>query len=629
MNWKRAKISYLPLIILAIVSGVMTYYASQEFATRHGIGGNLIWAIFAGVLLLGGLFSVLSYFVKSKLPTIKDHPWIFGVSEALFFFGILTAGTMMRFGMVNSFEVNQLYEIATIKYQMPFPSGFHGAEELYLRCLRQLCFILGNTPYFCIRFHLLLTSVAVIPWYLGIRKMTGRIPAITFLGFYCLSPFMMTWSAHFTAEPLAFLALGVALWFISAFLKEGEKYWVICILAGIAAGIGCYFDAMGILLLCLGFFFYGKKTDGAKNVAPQEEGAFTEEEKKRLIRLTAFYACAVVGFLGCILAKSLLLGGSFGDVISGWSSQYSPVGLVDFELDGFMKSWFSGYLGVEVSLAVGALIITAIFSFFVTYEQPKTHPWSVLLVLAVLYMMLGFPTKAVEIPFDGSLFVIACLFVLAGIGVQTLLVPGMKKVEEEAKEEVKAEVKAEAKEVAKVEEKAEEKKEAEARDRAEEKEETKADFATVVEGKVEELKVEEIEIEEIKFEDLLKPEEDKKEKVVDVLKEEPKPEVEAKAEVNVKAETKVEASAESEAEVKADIQRTTENAREEKPQKKADKLSLKMRIKKIRDDQREIVKYAMEHPETLEGKNIIVRMLYERAFENVRRREDSEKVLRT
>ena len=210
MNWKRKKASYVFLVLFAVVNCIGTYFFSSEFCIGRGIQGSYKWVISLGVLLLGGLFSVLSFWATNKLNfKIKDYKILWYVLEAVAGIAILCFGISMRIARLPLENVGEIFEVVKMKYKTPFPNTYLGVEELYLRILHGFCYMYGNFTYFCIRFHLVLCVIAGIPWYFGIRKLAGRISAISFAAFYYLTPYFIEKSVTLTAEPLTFLFYGI------------------------------------------------------------------------------------------------------------------------------------------------------------------------------------------------------------------------------------------------------------------------------------------------------------------------------------------------------------------------------------------------------------------------------------
>ena len=436
MNWKQTKVSSTLWVLLTTITCIAGFYGVFGFCGNLEIQGIMIWVVYAGVLLLGGLFSVFAIRIKNKFfAQAKDRASLWMLLEILLFVAILTGGILLRIVNLNSFNVGNMYYVITMKYGETLPNSYLGAEDLYLRMLHGICFLLGNTPYFCIRFHLILTVLAGILWYFAVRKLSGRIPALTFSAFYFLSPFIIGNSLLLTAEPLIFLFYGIGLLIVGEYLNSVKNRIIIALVAGIVAGIAGYMDVFGFTLLFVAISVW--HLDGAQ----AREGI-----KKILAELGVFVGGACIGFFACVLIKALSIGARLGAVVEKWLALYSPRTFVWPGFLDYLWSCLAGFLASWTGVVLIVLLVFAIFGFLMKNKVEKISPWIGILVTTLLWIYLQTPPAisgiistdenliigtVIDVPFDGCLLLMGCFFVLAGIGVDSIFVPVFIKEEKQ------------------------------------------------------------------------------------------------------------------------------------------------------------------------------------------------------
>ena len=201
MSWKRTKLSYALWMILVVMTCVVGYYATFGFCVQFGLQGTVILGIYAGVLLFGGLFSVLAFRLKQKWNgKAGEGKILYLILEILFFLAIAGCGIFLRLKYLPNAQPGALYQLSTIRQGETVPDVFAGAEDVYVRILHLICFWFGNTPYFCIRFQLILNVLAGVTWFFAVRKLAGRLPALVFSGFYFLHQFVAYGAVVLSAE---------------------------------------------------------------------------------------------------------------------------------------------------------------------------------------------------------------------------------------------------------------------------------------------------------------------------------------------------------------------------------------------------------------------------------------------
>lgn len=429
MNWKLTKVSFVFWVLYLMIVAGFLWLCSAAFGKQIGIQGNIIWAFYAGVLLIGGLFSVGIWFARTKwIPQMKGNPVVLGTLELIAFVSLLIGGILLRLQSLPAAQGGLLYELAEMKYQTPLAETSHMAENLYLSILHGFCYLLGNTPYYSLRFHLVLSVLAGTVWYLGVRDIAGRLPALIFAAFYFLDPYMVSKVTLLSAEPMVLFFYGIGLCCIGAFLRKSSGGWLGALLAGIPVGIACFTELFCVTLLALTLFGY--------NV---ERGEEERAPRRKIADIGVFFGGALVGFLACngLWACFHLENGKygFGTLFSSYFRSIPAPGLTDLQA---LFSLLASISGTGYAFAGAIFALFGIFGFFMQEKKEKLSPWVVILVLVGILMIFGMavPARYLErtalgpelegiyrFPFDGSVLLLLCMYVLAGIGVSAVLQP--------------------------------------------------------------------------------------------------------------------------------------------------------------------------------------------------------------
>ena len=423
MNWKRTKISYIFWILYTAFAGVALWQVGTEFCKPMGIREPVIWGILGGVLLLGGLFSVLIWFLRSKLlPELKGNILIWTLLECLIFLACLGGGIYLRLQKLPLARGGILYSMAEMKYQMALPETIHMGENLYLQILHGFCYLLGNTPYFCIRFHLVLTVLVGVIWFFGVRSLSNDLVALVFAAFYFLDPYSVEMVVILSPEPLVLLFYGLGLLVMGGFLKKNSGLWPGYLFAGIYVGIAGALDLICLTLLIFGFSIYHAKRDKA-------EGTWY----KSPIAILFLIMGSVLGLLSgsgfWAVAHMEGSGKSFLELFMQWWNRFSVPSYLGVE---GVRHAFGGYPGTVLSLVVVILIILGIFGFFLQGKKERLSPWTVVLyillaasVFSFLPAMLPVADNSVmpTLQYNSGFLLIPCLYVLAGIGVSSVISP--------------------------------------------------------------------------------------------------------------------------------------------------------------------------------------------------------------
>ena len=429
MDWKRTKLSYLLWALFLAMTALASWQILEVFCGQKGIHGSYIYLITAGVLLVGGLIGVGISVARNKLlPQVKENALAFRIIEAVILIAILVVGILLRIHRLTGAQGGNLYLLAEMRYRMPLPETAHVGENLYLAILHFICFMLGNIAKFCLRFQVILTILAGLVWYLGVRRLSGVMSALVFAGFYFMDDKMIDMACHLTAQPLILLLYGIGLCLIGAALKNHGKSFVAYLIAGLWIGITAHADILGFTLLAFALALWH---------LDKEKG------EGRLYGKTAAAAFLFLGtsvaFLACEAIWSLIhwlrFGGSF---MNAFGNQWQGIRNVEFiGLTAFRGS-FSSYFGSICSVVLACVLAVGLCGFFRRDKKEQISPWVTILILTVCAMLLkqlpslmgesvqqfGFSMSGIiDVPFDGSALTIVCFFVLAGIGISKVLSP--------------------------------------------------------------------------------------------------------------------------------------------------------------------------------------------------------------
>ncbi|MCR5501157.1 MAG: hypothetical protein K6F31_12280, partial [Acetatifactor sp.] len=443
MDWKRTKVSYVLWALFLVMTAIASWQILEAFCGQKGIHGYYVYLITAGVLLVGGAVGALIIVARNKLfPHAKENALALLVFEAVIFIAVLVAGILSRIQALPNAESGNLYLLAQMRYQTQLPETAHIGENIYLALLHFVCFMLGNIPEIVLRFQMILTILAGLVWYTSVRRLAGVLPALFFAGFYFLDERMIGMASHLTAEPLILLLYGIGLCFIGAALKEHGKSFVLYLIAGLWIGITAHADILGFTLLAfaLSIWHLDKEKGEGRIYGKTAAAAF-------------LFLGTSVGFLACEALWSLIhvmrFGGSF---MAAFGNQWQGVQSFAFVGLPAFREIFNGYLGSICSVVLAGVLAFGIGGFFRKDQKERISPWIVISLFVLGAMLIKqLPTitadglkgltfsvsGVIDKPFDGSVLLILCFFVLGAIGITNIFRPEVFESEQK-KSKVKA-----------------------------------------------------------------------------------------------------------------------------------------------------------------------------------------------
>lgn len=463
MNWKRTIVSYAAWLLFGVLACAVGNEMTRIVTAAWGLDKSNAGFVFAGVLLLGGLFSVLIFWTKkSWLPErqgikragikkagIKKAgiKKLWGWMEVTFVACLVALGAWLRLSVFQALLPGGMYSHAIMQYAKPLPEYFYGAGDVYLHLLHGICFLLGNTPEHCIRFQFLITLIAGIVLWLGVRSVSGKVPALCMAAFYYLTPYLTQRTGVLSPEPLFFMVYGIGLLLMGVWLRSGGESLILAALAGIWTGSAVYGDLIGFTLLIFGVsvWHYDGQADGKKELAV--DGSEPGKKRKWYAGPGILFACAIIGWMACLFLKSLSAGEGIGTVLDLWWDQACPSAWIDLSWNALLENWFPGFSGSKTSILLTVLLVLGIFGFFFDKSREGISAWTVTALISLgsmafenvhvvrllTYGSFGEPQEyPVPIPFDsaaGCIFMLS-LFTLCGIAVRSFF--GTGAVAEEA-----------------------------------------------------------------------------------------------------------------------------------------------------------------------------------------------------
>ena len=184
-----------------------------------------------------------------------------------------------------------------------------------------------------------------------------------------------------------------------------------------------------------------QKEEKAEEIKTEEKAETVTAPKEApswVVPLLVLFAGCLVGFFAMILTKSLIAGEAFTSVLKNYLDLFLPRGIL---YPGFMTYLWAAYekfLGTPVSIAMVLALVLAVFGFLTAERHEKTSPWTATLLMTILAIAFQVApvvahtvmavesvpmTAFIDVPFDGLLLLLSLLVVLAGIGLQSVLVP--------------------------------------------------------------------------------------------------------------------------------------------------------------------------------------------------------------
>ena len=411
--------------------------------TTMAVGRALGYGPFAGVVLGIVLLSAMGLFTRmwrgvvckrqfQKRDEQNRMPWL--ILEGLLVVGALVGMIALRVALPWDVTGEAAFDLAKVS-----PDGFelkmaHRGCELYLYLLHGFFLFLGNKAVAAILLQTVLLAMAALSLYLGVRRLSGAVAAITVMLFLGFAPFMVTETRKLLPLLMFLIFYGMAIGGIAALpdrmrglFKIYDRVFAVLyyVFVGLLVGFCFYLDAAGITLLIFltGVICCGKgEAEGAAGKRKAPEGIVSPEayleamERESVVlgsEVFVFVCClasAVLGYVGAHGVRSVG-GGSVTASIRGQLELYMPG---DFRIPTIVGT---GTAFWDV-LLLAALMSLGIFGYWHSGRLRDKAMWMFSAVLLAGMQCTGMTSEAYS---DG--FAVLYLFCagLAGCGLADLL----------------------------------------------------------------------------------------------------------------------------------------------------------------------------------------------------------------
>lgn len=433
INWKKNACSYLLwLLYTAAVSLGMAGLLSASLE-HWGYPGVYVIPAMGVFYLIAGLLVLVAHRLAVRIrgrrqvgetdddshEEDQNPELVWAVVEGIFLVALLAVGILLRVGQMQQTvgtEADMAYfEAAMVAQGNQVPQVVHGATYIYLELLHFVFSLFGNKFLAAAWLQVVLQCLAGVLLYFAVRRLAGRVAAVSVLFFLLLSSVTVKKAAELSPEALFLALYGLALWFMAAVLGKKGSHAVLSVLAGLLIGVCCYFDLSAVTLLVFPF------------------GLATVEKGGRAFLLCLFRLLgAAAGWCAAICVDALLSGKQIPGVMVAWLELYRPgsfspgQGVLPVFTEVFSGERFSvmEQLSTDTQLSLHSagllfgFLVFGIFSFWCIRKRERRSVW--ILGGAVLLLLQGFQMLTPQL--DGSICFYVYLTVLAGIGIADIFV---------------------------------------------------------------------------------------------------------------------------------------------------------------------------------------------------------------
>ena len=427
MTWRKTWFSYLLWGLSSILICASFGFLMFDFVKVYHLSTLFIALPVALVLLL--------YFVTKKCKQsigplqISNNYWV--TMEGLAFVLLFAGGFLARLYTVTDISETEMFQMCSISVQSTQIQQFaQPVLELFVSFYKNVFYYVGNSWIVAVAVQMNLQLVSFVLLYFVVRKTIGPIGALVSFAFALFSPMCITASVTLDPAVLYFTLCILAVYFIaegvSRIVKCHKIKWyqyIAVLFIGLFTGSVIYLDILGILVVVFAFTL----------LLVQKYNS----EKKIVKSIPIYYIIYVIGILFGMAGMFLLAcKDRFGELKTAflqWEKTFLPIFgeplYSSFDITFGIREWV--YSGILL-----CVLLLGILSFF---ESKQYHPQfaSILCVLALL--VLRYHSLAALIV-ERKTFIILTLAVLAGAGIQALLIKETADVEEEESEMIQEEV---------------------------------------------------------------------------------------------------------------------------------------------------------------------------------------------
>lgn len=406
MSLKKNAVSYCIWMIMLLFAGAGVAFLGLVVAQML-VENSILLAIgiVAGFFVILFLIYLLTgYFVKrvDLSEYARQHSSIAMFAEGLFLGLSVSAAIAVRWYLLPYAGQDALYfESVKVTAQGGINiQSVQGSVYYYCMLLHGLLRLFGNHWEVGIWLQICLQMIFGLLMYMGIRRMTGKCPAIFVLIFICFAPVSIDAGLTYSPQMLYLCLLALAFLLVADYLRRSAKenkafgMWIYTIFLGMVIGLVTYVDVTGVLLflpvLCIGMI---NGTPGRAVLS--------------FLRILVTFLGAILSFAGMILGDAFFSGSTFVRVLNAWFVTY---GTIELNIK---------ILTEEVQMELLLLLILVFIGVFSFWRRKKEEIFTPYVLLVIGMCVLYFAGVTVG-NMDGSYLLYVLLATLAGIAVSEL-----------------------------------------------------------------------------------------------------------------------------------------------------------------------------------------------------------------
>ncbi len=395
MTWKKNGFGYSMWFLYAVLA--MTALYREAGAVCGRLGFPLWVCLFAAgaVLFTGGIAAGATQIIRGRIGDRERRSPKWGpYAELLVLLLLLGAGIFLRVQAVLTGEYfsveSPYYTYAVVEEGGRIPQVAHGIVYVYLQLLHLVFWLVGNKMAAGVWLQMILQCLGLLCLYGGVRRLSGRLPAVLLVFFSCVSPYMAREALTLSPRMLYLLFYGAALYLVALCVEGSGKKPLWGLAAGLLVAGMTYLDLFGI---SLAFVFVGGLL--ARERTPGEEKGRGP---------MSFGLCVIAGaagFWGLLWLDAVCSGKDFALVLGAWQNLYLPG---EIRVPVLHELWSDGDALLTAFLSLG------IFSFWCCGREEKLSVWTFTALPLLGAVLLGMFTKEA----DGGLWLYLFTLILAG-----------------------------------------------------------------------------------------------------------------------------------------------------------------------------------------------------------------------
>ena len=214
-------------------------------------------------------------------------------------------------------------------------------EEVYIRLLRGIFFVMGNLPVMGLYAQIALEVLGILFVFLAVKKLSGIIPALVSGLLLSVYPLFLNNINELSVVSVFLLLYGIMFLLFGRTYSGGYINILSYLFLGIFTGLLTYSDICFAVFLLLELYVFVKP-----------HGKLDPPFKRPVMLFLYMLIGNAAGFLSCIGLKCFYNAMDAGEAISGWLSLFLPKGISDYGVDAK-----NGIIAVNVILALLFVLI--------------------------------------------------------------------------------------------------------------------------------------------------------------------------------------------------------------------------------------------------------------------------------